>query len=148
MAETKYGKYIVTNPKALDMTRSDQLAHHVKRERKNSDSNVYLNKDLLPESPVFCGIVRVFDVPIPQPFLVSHKHDVDEVILFVAMSPDGELGTDVEIEMGDEEEKHTFHRTTAIYVPKGLTHCPIYYRNWKKNKQHYLIAVLQQPDYL
>ena len=142
MAGTKYGKYVITNP--LPIT---SMAHHIKGKKKSAEGAIYLNKDLVPETRIFSNIARTFAEPDPQPFIVPHKHDVDEVIYFLSMSPDGTLGCDVEFQLGDEGEKHTFNRTTLVYIPKGLTHCPIFYRNFQKDRQFTLVSFLLQSDY-
>ena len=144
MAENKYGRYIITNPLPI---KPGGMAHHIAGKKRTAEGAIYLSKDLIPETNLFSNIARTFGEPDPQPFILAHKHDVDEVIYFLSMSSDGMLGCDVEIEMGDEGEKHTFNRTTLVYVPKDLTHCPIYYRNFQEGKQFTLISFLLQPEY-
>ena len=151
MAETKYGKYIVTKP--VNMPAGARLAFHTDTFHKSGPpsspgSGVYLNEDAVPGCPIYCAIQRTSEVPEPQPFLEAHKHDeTDEIILFVAAGPDADLGTNVTFEMGEEGEKHTFSETTAIYIPKGITHGPIWYSPFKEGKEFYLIAFLMQSQY-
>ena len=65
-----------------------------------------------------------------------HKHDCDEIFIFLGTNPDDmmDLGPDVEFWLGEgeETEKITFSSTTLVYVPKGLLHMPIFYRNVKR----------------
>jgi hypothetical protein len=65
-----------------------------------------------------------------------HKHDCDEIFIFQGTNPENvmELGSDCEFWMGEgaDTEKITFNTTTLIYVPKGLVHLPVFYRNFKK----------------
>ena len=150
MAETKYGKYVVKKP--LTMPESMTLAFHPNFDPNfggtpRPGSGVFLNGDAVPGCPIFLSVQRTWQVPPKQPFLVAHKHECDEIIFFVAAGPDADLGTNVTIELGKEGEKHTFNETTAVYVPKGLMHCPIWYSPFKKNKEFYLIAFLMQPNY-
>jgi len=152
MAETKYGKYVVTNP--VPHSPNASLAHHNPRRDKGyleggsrPGEGRFLPKDTLPECSVRCIIGRQVGLPDPQPFIDAHKHSVDEIIIFLSTTPDGRLGADVDIEMGDEGEKHTFNKTTVVYVPKGLIHAPIWYRNFEENKVFYLITLLLQPEY-
>lgn len=144
MAETKYGKYIISNPLPI---KPGGMAHHVAGKKRTAEGAIYLNSELLPETKIFSNIARTFGEPDPQPFIHPHKHDADEVIYFLSMTSDGTLGCDVEIAMGDEGEKHTFNRTTLVYIPKGLTHCPIYYRNFQKDRQFTLVSFLLQSEY-
>jgi hypothetical protein len=151
MAETKYGKYVVTKP--VIMPQDAAIAHHPDFDPHGGKpprpgSGVYLSGDIVPGCPSYCGIQRTSDVPPKQPFIVAHKHDdADEYIFFVAAGPDAELGTTVIIELGEEGEKHSFSETTVVYVPKGLVHCPIWYSPFREGKEFYLIALLMQPNY-
>ena len=153
MAETKYGKYIVTKPVTMPVPPGARLAFHgpgfnERRGPSRPGSGVFLNGDAVPGCPLYCAIQRTWEVPQPQPFLYAHKHDdADEVILFVATGPDADLGTNVTFEMGEEGEKHVFSETTAVYVPKGVTHGPIWYSPFKDNREFYLITFLMLPQY-
>jgi hypothetical protein len=152
MTETKYGKYVVTNP--LKFKPNTGLAHHTPRRDKGyleagsrPGEGKFLPQDTLPDCQVRCMVSRQLGVPDPQPFIDAHSHAADEVIMFLSMTPDGTLGAEVEIEMGDEGEKHAFDKTTVIYVPAGLTHAPIWYRNFEEGRVFYMITLLLRPDY-
>ena len=56
-----------------------------------------------------------------------HVHDYDEAIFFIGSDPRdfSELGAEVEMAIGEEQEKHVFNKATAVVVPKGVPHCPI-----------------------
>ena len=154
MADTKYGKYIRTQPVTAPST-GRRLAFHSDDFNEESGSTqspgsgVYLNGDAFPGYPIYFAILRTSEAPAKQPDIYSHKHDdADEIILFVAAGPDAELGTNVTIEMGEEGEKHTFHETTVVYAPKGVYHGPIWYSTpFKEGKEFYLMAYLMQPYY-
>ncbi len=68
----------------------------------------------------------------------THKHDWDEVFVFLSSdhkNPDGELGADIEFCMGDDAdhmERYCFNTSTSIYVPRGVCHLPIYFKNVKR----------------
>lgn len=160
MAETKYGKYIRTKP--VSVPPRGRLAFHsdsfnagvtqTNRETRPtapSGSGVFLNADAYAGCPIYVSIQRTTEAPAQQPFLLAHKHDdVDEIVMFVAAGPDAELGTTVTFQMGEEGEKHTFHETTVIHIPAGITHGPMWYSSpFKEGKQFYLIVYLNQPDY-
>ena len=114
MAETKYGKYVVTNPIPHSKTQQD-LAHHVKRRDKGylegwmrPGEGRYLPQVNLPECQMRVMVARQLGLPDPQPFLDAHKHGADELIMFLSTTPDGKLGATVDIEMGEEGEHHLF----------------------------------------
>lgn len=54
-----------------------------------------------------------------------HKHDYDEVIAFIGTNPEDihDLGGEVELWLDDE--KHIITRSSMVYIPKGLQHCPL-----------------------
>ena len=56
-----------------------------------------------------------------------HSHDFDEFLSFVGLDADDpeSLGGEIEICLGEEQEKHFFNKTTTIYIPKGLKHLPL-----------------------
>ncbi len=144
MAETKYGKYFISDPYRLQV---GELAHHDKIKERNAEGLVFLNKDFLPETLYSSIVSRAYGEPDPQPFIHAHKHDVDEILIFLPLTPDGNLGADVELYMGEEGEVHTFNRPTLVYIPAGVVHCPLYYRNFQPGRQFYLVGFLLQPEY-
>jgi len=58
-----------------------------------------------------------------------HVHDYDEAIFFIGSDPQkpGYLGAEVTMAIGpNEDEKYTFSEPTAVVVPKGIPHCPMW----------------------
>ncbi len=57
----------------------------------------------------------------------AHSHPFDELLLFFGHDPDdlGYLGSDMEISLGKEQEKHKFSAPTVVVAPKGVPHCPL-----------------------
>ncbi|NMA23791.1 MAG: hypothetical protein GX938_09840 [Spirochaetales bacterium] len=73
---------------------------------------------------------------LQMPRDIPHFHDCDEVFLFVGTDPQDyrDLGGEVEfwIGKGEEAEKYVFTEPTSIFIPKGLVHLPVYFRNVRK----------------
>lgn len=63
-----------------------------------------------------------------------HTHPDDEILLFVGLDPENpeDLGAEIEIAMGEEQEIHIFNTSTLVVVPKGLVHCPLITRGVDK----------------
>jgi len=65
----------------------------------------------------------------PEP----HAHDFDEMIGIVGYPADREkprvVGGEVSIMLDDE--KHVLKQSSLVFVPKGLSHCPIEFKNIK-----------------
>lgn len=56
----------------------------------------------------------------------AHKHDFDEVFLFVPCNEDlRAYDAESELYLGDEGEKYIINKTCAVRVPAGLVHCPL-----------------------
>lgn len=57
----------------------------------------------------------------------SHSHDFHELLCFIGGNPENidELGAEISICLGDEEEEHIINSATVISIPPGLKHCPL-----------------------
>ena len=114
--ETKYGSYILTNP-------TRDLVFNMKAFMLDGE------KDFggLP-FPLSFGLSSY-----PQPFDVyqqSHAHDFDQLLCFIGGNPMNlsYLGAEIDLSLGEEQEKHTITEPSIVYVPKGMHHCPLNYR--------------------
>jgi len=83
-----------------------------------------------------CTIIYAFafETGITGKSTKPHTHDYDEAIFFLGSDPNdiGNLGAEVEMSIGEEEEKHVFNVPTAVVIPKGLPHCPIVTKKLEK----------------
>jgi hypothetical protein len=133
MAESKYGKYIVTEdrmpPEPAEMTRAmeDQA-----REGKILDRTLLLGimDAIVPGCSMFVGCEILWGLPGGKPVSIEieHSHDFDEVIGFGGTNRNypRELGGEIEFLMGGET--HILTKTCLIFVPRGVTHCPVTFR--------------------
>lgn len=113
MAETRYGKYLVTIPfhktpqGALFSTGADVLGG--------------FELNIIYACAYKTGITGLSTKP--------HVHNYDEAVFFIGSDPYhlDDLGAEVEISIGEagQEEKHIFDKPTVLVAPKGLYHCPI-----------------------
>ncbi|MCK4863446.1 MAG: hypothetical protein KAS25_04070 [Dehalococcoidales bacterium] len=127
MAETKYGKHLVTIPfhktpkGALFATGGDILGG--------------LELNVIYACGYETGITGLSTKP--------HVHNYDEAVFFIGSDPYNldDLGAEVEISIGEpgQEEKHTFDKPTVLVAPRGLYHCPIVTR--KIDKPYVCMAV-------
>jgi hypothetical protein len=61
-----------------------------------------------------------------------HTHDFDEYLIFLAAElPDlfTSFDADIDFWIGEEMEYHHITKSTIIFIPKGMLHCPL---NFKK----------------
>jgi len=67
---------------------------------------------------------------LTEPFLMvgdAHTHDFDQIIFFLGGDDNnvGEFGAEVEMHLGEDQEKHVINYTSCVYIPAGLMHCPL-----------------------
>ena len=136
MVETKYGKYFLTEPRLKDF----------KVNPKNAKPRA------LMESGTHFGVgnITIEWEAVLEPYVVDpvpHYHDFDEYICFLGSNLRGIFDFDAEIELylGEEGEKHIIDKSTVVYIPKGLVHCPIVYKRIGKPVFFNVIAL--KPDY-
>ena len=99
------------------------------------------------ESDFNSGISTIY-APVYEPFFpekAPHAHDFDEYLSFFGMHTDGikELGGEIEIYIGEEQEKHVFNKPTTLFFPKGLLHCPLRYT--KVDKPFMIVHIWTTP---
>ena len=120
MADSKYGKYIVSRPRDEDLEKWKEVGDTRK-------GNVYVDGSIVEGGYYTQGtwLYRASDEPYPDK---AHKHDWDEYLGFIGTNPDDplDLGGEVEIYLGGE--KHVLTRTSMVFCPAGLEHCPVYFR--------------------
>ncbi len=70
----------------------------------------------------------------PYDVRFSHSHNFHENLCFLSGDPENprELGADVRVCLGGEQEEHTFNTPTNISMPPGLKHCPLLVSNITK----------------
>lgn len=87
---------------------------------------------------------------LTEPFLMveeAHTHDFDQIILFLGGDPGnvGDFGAEVEMHLGENQEKHIINYTSCVYIPAGLRHCPL---NVKKvNRPITFIDITLSPGF-
>lgn len=123
MAETKYGKYFISEPKPGEK-RSGFGSHPA--------TIVWTDNDVIPGSNLFWAL-RITPDRIP-PVHGPHTHKDPELLVMLGTDPDDpyDLGAEIDLYMGPEMEKHTITKSTMVYIPANFLHCPIRYRNVRR----------------
>jgi hypothetical protein len=123
MEQTKYAKYFITetppNPESPESRIRDSSVPWW--------NSLYISEELggTVKGAFYlepCLVLRTGTIDL---LTKSHSHPFDEYLLFHGIDPEDQfdLGGEVELWVGDE--KHTITRTCAVFVPKGLAHCPL-----------------------
>ena len=115
MAETKYGKYIVTQPK---LGRTSEHPPGVRTEM------AYLDSKVIP------GAIYTESFWYQKPTSISpapHTHDFDEVVAFYGSDPENPQDLNGEVEFWLDDEPHLLTKSCLLFIPKGMKHCPYEY---------------------
>jgi len=135
MAESKYGKYLIKKPvREVDTT----LAGGVKG--REYPTMTYMSNDLVPGCNMYIEFGWIWDMPEPNPHILEHSHDYDEIVLHIGSDPNNpeELGAEIEFVVGGEPL--IIDKTSALFVPKGVKHGPL---TWKRvDKPHLQMAMV------
>jgi hypothetical protein len=126
MAETKYGKYIVTNY----LTDEEKIARGRTPDKRQPDVP-YSNGLLWLDEKIVKGAFYM-ELVMLEPgnkstgeWVKPHTHESDEILGFVGTSLQNPRELNGEVELWLDDEKHILSKTCLVYVPKGLKHCPL-----------------------
>lgn len=90
-------------------------------------------------------------LPVTEPVLMEagppHSHDFDMYLTLIGFDHNGleELGAEVIMHFGEEQEQHVITTPSSIYIPKGLLHCPFEFR--RVDKPLLLVHATLAPKY-
>jgi len=144
MPKTKYGKYIIN--KLIQPTEEPDWNPPVSAAGKNKGGRVlYLDNQIvpgafymetvwvMPRPPLSAADIKAAKKRGPG----SHSHDYDEVIAFFGTDHNDpyDLGAEVELWLGDE--KHIITKTSLVFIPAGLKHCPLIFLRVDRPVFHY-----------
>ena len=119
MAETKYGKYFITE------------LHHPARQKNQEGQPVdWRVRVLYLDDRVLQGVFYLsscwYTKGIEKALAVEpHRHACDEVLAFIGNDPNHPLDLGGEIEMWIDAEKHLINKSCLVFIPKGMPHCPM-----------------------
>ena len=137
----KYEKYVVRKPAIIKSDYTEEVPKGDKiplRTPYDTGPMVMFSKDFVPEANTIIeyGIVSG-DMTIGDgSFVNKHKHDYEEIFMFLGTDPKDprDLGAEVEFWIGEgkDMEKIVFTTSSSIYVPPGVAHFPQIWRNVKR----------------
>ena len=135
MADTKYGDLVRT------------LKYVKGRGGANAREMVFMGGEQL-QGFNLNFIVGVYDQTGDwAPDRGAHTHPFDECLLFFSYSDEdmNDLGSDMELSVGKEYEKHKFSVPTVVAAPANLPHCPLITEKVYKAFGHFHLAL--SPKY-
>ena len=144
MPDSKYGKYIISNP----MKGGSDCPEGKGIKGVTFPNEIFMNSSLVKGCPMLVDIGWHFTVPDPDPVEGIHSHDFDMVLCFVGSDPKdpSSLGSVLELQLGDE--KHMLTKTCAVFIPKGLKHCPLIHRSVDRPYLQIAFAITDKEKYI
>ncbi|HSW57205.1 MAG TPA: hypothetical protein VLH15_02260 [Dehalococcoidales bacterium] len=123
---TRYGRYIVTRPKSH--APGGNSAERPRPANLRANQIVSLDSEVSPGA-FYVDFVWIWSGSMtmsPQP----HKHDFDEMIGIAGAGSPGNarrIGGEVSIDI--EGEKYQIKESSLVYLPKGIDHCPLEFKD-------------------
>jgi len=116
MTATKYDKYIVRRPVAIGGY-GPELIYTGERDYNSNFTIMFL---------------RITAPTLMEEF--AHSHDFDMYLYFLSFDAEnmGDLGAEIEIGLGEEQEIHIITTPTTVFIPKGMVHCPLEFKRVDK----------------
>jgi len=144
MKKSRYEKYVVRKPaivkkvgdKYIDvMPEGDKIPNE---RPEYTGPRVIISKETMPPASTiieYCYVTGDTVVGTGVDF-VPHKHDYEEIFIFLGTNPEDtmELGAEIDFYLGEgpELEKVTLTKSATVYVPAGLAHFPQVWKNVRK----------------
>jgi len=121
MADSRYGKYIITELKIPEEKQKIAAAYSKYATRILwMDENVVEGAFHMNTAWYLKATTTLESTP--------HVHDTDEIIGFFGSDPQHPYDLGGEIEIWLEDEKHIINKTAMLFVPAGMKHCPLIIR--------------------
>jgi len=149
MAESRYEKYVVRKPAVVKRDDySDALVETDKIPNKSAvdtGPRVIFTPNFVDEanSIVEYGLITGDTIVGTVDDFEPHKHDYEEIFLFLGTNPEDttELGAEIEfwIGEGEEREKVVLNTSSSIYIPPGVAHFP---QIWKNVTRPVMVVVI------
>lgn len=135
MADSKYGKYVITeiNVNPPEIAKHKECAVRVLW----MDSNVI--------EGAFQMSCTWFIAPAIQ-LSESHVHDSDEIVGFFGGNPQDPHNLGGEVEIWLENEQFMLTKSTLIFIPKGVRHCPLIIH--RADSPIFHISTLTEGEYI
>jgi hypothetical protein len=134
MAEKRYEKYVIRRP-----LRSADFFDPAAAGFMTMPPLTFLNGDEpIRGTGQFAEAIWIFadSPPVTPDERGAHFHDFDELFIYLGADREkmGELGGQVELWIGEGKtvEKYDIDTTSCVFIPKGLMHGPMNFRNVKR----------------
>jgi len=141
MAETKYGKYLLSGPRPWNPAGTGPVIAYLNDEIYRGSHQYYVH--WVPVTPQGPSGMTSWDQMGHGP----HKHKSPEAVIHIGTNPDDplDLGAEVEMFMGPELEKRTITTSTLVYLPAEFIHGPWIIK--RVDRPFVMVTVGQEPTH-
>jgi hypothetical protein len=127
MDETKYGKYILTKP-GHDKELPAWAPPPELLDPPSQRTQMVLLDDSVIKGAFYAEGVWIWHKTVEGGGPRAHVHDFDEVIGFIGTNWEDPFDLGGEVELYLEDEKHILTNTCIVFIPAGLSHCPLEFK--------------------
>ena len=96
---------------------------------RQTPTMTYMSNKLVPGCNTYIEFGWIYEVPNPNVHILEHVHNYDEIVIHFGSDPHNPEDLGAEIEFGVGGQPITFNTTSAFYLPKGLKHGPLIWKN-------------------
>ena len=114
----KYDKYFITEPKPGD-------DRHVDTELVKFP--IYVDSEVIEGANYFMAASHLGTTGRGAPPF-EHTHDFDEYLVFLGTNQKDPRNLGAEVEFWIDGEKHIITKSSAVFIPAGIKHAPIYFK--------------------
>jgi hypothetical protein len=133
MGESKYGKYIVSDLRApFSKEYNESYAKFATR--------VLWMDEKVVEGAFQMNVSWYLKPQEGESPLAAHTHDPNEIIGFFGNNHEDPYDLGGEVEMWLEDEMHIITKSSLIYVPSGMKHCPLILRRVDRPIFHFSVV--------
>ncbi len=117
MAAKKYTRFVISEP--LGTIATQPLLKDIER--------------FEIKGPIWGKDVVISHSGVDKPLLMldkPHTHPYDEFVCFIGGDPlnPRDFGAEVEMCLGEEQEKYIITKSSLIYIPANFPHCPLNFK--------------------
>ena len=127
MADTKYGRYIIAGPPKEKAMPAWAPPPELLDPPSQRTWVTYLDDEVL-KGAFYVEAVWIWEKTVEGGGPRAHVHDFDEVVGFHGTNPEDPFDLCGEVEFYLGEEKHIITKSCVVFIPKGLTHCPLVFK--------------------
>ena len=143
MADTKYGKYIISDYSGRPESDVRDEDKFLKVLPNISVPVAYLDNNMINGS-FYAECMWYHTATDIQ--VEPHTHDFNEILAFFGSDPGDYHDLCGEIELWLDDEKHILTKSCMVFIPKGFTHCPMILRRIDKPVFHFSLGPAETYD--